>query len=103
MSCKSPGVKHECSCGVHNPVYDEDNLGKVSIRTFNDDSSAMGFVEEGDRWIEAIHENDWKIILDGEGPQSLELNKIIQIPKGMPYTIIKGTSPFSLKVTKSLK
>tara|TARA_R100001163_G_C5058298_1_gene194896 strand:+ start:953 stop:1258 length:306 start_codon:yes stop_codon:yes gene_type:complete len=101
MNCKNPGVKHKCTCGDHNvPTYEEDNLGSVSIRTFNNETlSNISFVEEGDRWIEAINENDWKVIIDNE-VQSLEPKKIIQIPGGMPYSLIKGTSKFSLKITK---
>ena len=103
MSCKNPGVKHKCTCGVHQPPYEEDYLGAVTIRTFNKETTpplGIGFMEEGDTWIEAINKNDWQVELEGEDPQSLEPKKIIQLPKGLSYRIIKGDSAFSLKITK---
>jgi hypothetical protein len=111
--CKNPDVLHECSCGAHSMEkvieqiedqslpFTEEKVGLVKIRTFDPTAPEHLFkwhYDEEDRWIEAVHENDWQFQFDDELPQSLEPKKIIQIPKGVIHRIIKGTSPLSVTI-----
>ena len=93
MGCQNPGVQHKCTCGAH-------SYKTYEVRVFDNESiSTLSFVEKGDRLVEGINENDWRIIIDDEA-QTLEPKKIIQIPSGMPYTLLKGNSTLDLKITK---
>jgi len=55
--------------------------------------------DEEHRYIEALNENDWQFQFDDELPQSLEPGKIIHIPKGLIYRLIKGKSDLSISIT----
>jgi hypothetical protein len=71
------------------------------IRHFDPTAEAHLFkwhLDEEDRWIESLNENDWQFQFDNELPQSTEPNKIIFIPKGMIHRMIKGTTPISVRI-----
>jgi hypothetical protein len=104
MSCKTPGVSHQCTCGKHSakPFTEELGLGNKITRHFNLDAPDNSFkwnTDDEDRWLTALNENDWKFQFNNESPQSIEPDKIIQIPKGLSYRLIKGNSPLSISLT----
>ena len=55
-------------------------------------------LDEEDRYINSINENDWQFQFDNKLPQPLEPNKIIYIPKGVIHRLIKGTTPLSIYI-----
>ena len=106
MACKS------CKCGKHanekvieqmddlTKPFTEEMVGVVKIRTFDKEAPEYLYkwhADDEDRFVQAIHENDWKFQFDNELPQLLEPNKIIHIPKGLIHRLIKGSSELSLK------
>jgi hypothetical protein len=102
MTCKCT----ECKCGKKptkelksftEEVYSKDTI----LRHFDSTVSSHLFewqADDTDCWIESLNENNWLFQFDSELPVSLEPGKIIQIPKGTSYRLIKGKSPLSISI-----
>ena len=113
MDCKNPDVLHKCTCGKHSEEtvieqmedqtkpFVEETVGTVKIRTFDKEAPTHLYkwhADDEDRFIQAVHKNDWYFQFDNELPQSLEPGKIIHIPKGLIHRLIKGTSDLSISI-----
>ena len=100
MACKCSG----CKCGKQptenlNPFTEEAYSKDTVLRHFDPTASADLFRWETNHelhWVESINENNWMFQFDDESPISIEPGKIIQIPIGASYRLIKGTSPLTL-------
>jgi len=115
MGCKNPDVLHACSCGKHTTqtVIEqmEDQTKPFTQEVYSSDTILRHFdktapdhlykwhADDEDRYVESLNENDWSFQFDNELPQSLEPNKIINIPKGLIHRLIKGSSELSIKIT----
>jgi len=109
MGCKNCGCKDLTNEMVISQMDDQrkpfvdTNVDKnTRIRNFHPDYEDHLFKwhwDDEDRWIEAINENNWQFQFDDELPQSLELNKIIMIPKGIYHRIIKGSNILTLQIS----
>jgi hypothetical protein len=55
-------------------------------------------VDEEERIIRAINENDWQFQFDNELPITMEVNKAIYIPKGLWHRSIKGSTDLIISI-----
>jgi len=83
------------------PYIEEKKDGYI-LREFFKDTSSFEFVwhrDKEDRYIEPIHDTDWKFQLDNDIPRTLQKNKLF-IPKETYHRLVKGTGDLTLKIFK---
>jgi hypothetical protein len=76
----------------------EDN---VYIRIFSENEDSGDFTwhrDEEDRFIEPLHDTDWKIQIDNELPK--EIKDKVFIPKEVYHRLIKGSGDLKIKLYK---
>ena len=70
------------------------------IREFSSNTSAFEFVwhrDKEDRYVQAMHDNDWSFQLDNDIPRKLLKDKLF-IPKETYHRLIKGTGDLVVKI-----
>ncbi len=85
----------------HQP-YQEVKNKDCFIRHFSQDLSSFELVwhrDKEDRYVEAVHDTDWKFQFDNDLPVDLS-NKKLFIPKETYHRLIKGTGDLTLKIYK---
>ena len=83
------------------PFYEEKVGNSIYLRTFQESVECGDLTwhrDREDRYVEAIHDNNWSLQLDNQLPQNL--NKKIFIPKGVYHRLIKGKGDLTLKIEK---
>ena len=94
-------MDHQTSQVTGRP-YSENQENGYIIREFSQDISSFELVwhrDKEDRYVQAIHDTDWKFQLDNELPQKITKNKLF-IPKETYHRLIKGTGNLSVKIFK---
>lgn len=84
------------------PFVDEVISEKITIRTFYKETPAhllKWHIDEEDRIVTSINNNDWLFQYDNELPFSLNENSI-NIKSGVFHRIIKGTTDLIIKIEK---
>ena len=85
----------------HQP-YQEVKNKNYFIRHFSEDLTSFELVwhrDREDRYVEAMHDTDWKFQYDNDLPVDLS-NKKLFIPKETYHRLIKGTGDLTLKIFK---
>ena len=81
----------------------EENENYILVRRkFSKDLDSNKLVwhrDKEDRYVQAIHDTDWKFQLDNELPQKITKNKLF-IPKETYHRLIKGSGNLSVKIFK---
>ena len=81
--------------------YKEVKADGYIIREFSSDTSSFEFVwhrDKEDRYVEPIHDNDWKFQLDNQLP--VNIDKKLFIPKETYHRLIKGSGSLKVKIFK---
>ena len=81
--------------------YKEVKTDGYIIREFSSDTSSFEFVwhrDKEDRYVEPIHDNDWKFQLDNQLP--VNIDKKLFIPKETYHRLIKGSGSLKVKIFK---
>ena len=94
-------MDHQTSQVTGRP-YSENQENGYIIREFSQDISSFELVwhrDKEDRYVQAIHDTDWKFQLDNELPQKITKNKLF-IPKETYHRLIKGSGNLSVKIFK---
>ena len=94
-------MDHQTSQVTGRPYSEKTGNGYV-IREFSGKTSSFEFVwhrDKEDRYVESLHDTDWKFQLDNELPQKLTKNKLF-IPKETYHRLIKGTGNLKVKIYK---
>lgn len=63
-------------------------------------SELQWHTDEEDRYITALHDNDWLFQSDNEQPQRMKPAKTIFIQRGVWHRLIKGTTDLKLYILK---
>ena len=82
--------------------FKETNQDDYVIREFSSKTSSFELVwhrDKEDRYVQALHDTDWKCQLDNETPQRLSDNKLF-IPKETYHRLIKGSGDLKVRVYK---
>jgi len=82
--------------------FKETNQDDYVIREFSSKTSSFELVwhrDKEDRYVQALHDTDWKFQLDNETPQRLSDNKLF-IPKETYHRLIKGSGDLKVRVYK---
>lgn len=82
--------------------FEEEQIGdNIFIRNFYPDvldEELKWHIDDEDRIVEPMNENDWQFQFDDSLPQ--KITDTIVIKKGVWHRLIKGSTDLSLKVTK---
>jgi|TARA_B100001093_G_scaffold297888_1_gene284069 hypothetical protein len=92
-------VDHQTSQVTGRP-YSEKKEDGYLIREFSQDTPSFEFVwhrDKEDRYVQAIHDNDWSFQLDNDIPRELLKDKLF-IPKETYHRLIKGTGDLVVKI-----
>ena len=80
--------------------YQEIQQGEFTIRKFKKDVQDDELVwhrDKEDRYVQAMHDNDWSFQLDNDIPRKLLKDKLF-IPKETYHRLIKGTGDLVVKI-----
>lgn len=94
-------MDHQTSQVTGRPYSEKQENGYI-IREFLENTPSFEFVwhrDKEDRYIEPIHDTDWKFQLDNDIPRTLQKNKLF-IPKETYHRLIKGTGDLTLRIYK---
>lgn len=85
-----------------NKPYTESVTDEYVIREFSSNTPSFEFVwhrDKEDRFVQALHDTDWKFQLDNQPPQKLSKNQLF-IPKETYHRLIKGSGDLKVKIIK---
>ena len=80
--------------------YTEEKKDGYLIREFSQDTPSFEFVwhrDKEDRYVQAMHDNDWSFQLDNDIPRKLLKDKLF-IPKQTYHRLIKGKGDLVVKI-----
>ena len=92
-------MDHQTSQDTGRPYSELTEEGYV-IREFSSSTSSFELVwhrDKEDRYVQAIHDNDWSFQLDNDIPRELLKDKLF-IPKETYHRLIKGTGDLVVKI-----